>query len=316
MAAQELRIGTRASTLALAQAREVAALIERASPATTVRLIEITTSGDRSQDAGEAAAAAGDKRRWVAEIEDSLLAGRVDLAVHSAKDVPAQLATGLELVGAPPRGDARDVICGAAGVSELAAGARVGTSSLRRAAQLSALRDDIEVVALRGNVDTRLRKLADRSAGVDAIVIALAGLERIGRADAAGGPLDAELVVPAAGQGTLALEARGDDRRTRALAEAISDPATLTALAAERALVARLGADCHTPVGAHARSGADSGVLELSVFVGLPDGSAWVRDRLAGDEHEPAALGERVAERLLTAGARELLTRAAAWSTA
>ena len=303
--AQALRIGTRRSALALAQAHEVAGLIEAATPGAAVELVEITTAGDRS-------APATDKRRWVAEIEDALLAGHVDLAVHSAKDVPGELADGLEIVAAPPRADARDALCGAAALDELASGARVGTSSLRRAAQLRALRQDLEVVELRGNVDTRLRKLAERADGVDAIVIALAGLQRLARTDAAGAVLDAEQVVPAAGQGTLALEARAGDERVRALAAAIGDEDAMTALTAERALVARLGADCHTPVGAHARRNGD-GELAVSAFVGLPDGSAWARDTLAGSADDPAALGAQVAERLLLAGAAELLAQAAQW---
>src|SRR5260370_14599264 len=167
--AQRLRIGTRRRALALAEAREVVGLIEATAPEVAIELVEITTAGDRS-------APPGDKRRWVAGIEEQLLAGHVDLAVHSAKDVPGELADGLEIVAAPRRADARDALCGASSLEELEPGARVGTSSLRRAAQLRALRDDIDVVELRGNVDTRLRKLAERANGIDAIVIALAGL--------------------------------------------------------------------------------------------------------------------------------------------
>ena len=305
-AAQSLALGTRASLLALAQAREVAALIEGANPQTSVRIVEITTTGDR-------VAGAGDKRRWIAEIDDSLLAGEVNLAVHSAKDVPTQLADGLELVAAPARADARDALCGAPSLDALAPGARVGTSSLRRAAQLRGLREDIEIVALRGNVDTRLRKLDEHHDGVDAIVIALAGLQRIGRVERAGAALDAALMVPAAGQGTLALQARADDASTRAIAASIADHGAMLRLQAERALVERLEADCHTPVGAHARIAGDE--LTLSAFVGLPDGSAWVRDELAGDAGDAAALGAQVAERLLQAGARELLERASSWAS-
>jgi hydroxymethylbilane synthase len=306
--AQALRIGTRRSLLALAQAREVASLIESAAPEAAVELVEITTAGDRS-------APPGDKRRWVAEIEDQLLAGRVDLAVHSAKDVPGQLADGLEIVAAPRRADARDALCGAASLEELEPGARVGTSSLRRAAQLRALREDIDVVELRGNVDTRLRKLAERADGMDAIVIAFAGLQRLGRTDAAGAVLDAQQLVPAPGQGTLALEARAGDERVGALVAAIGDADAMAALTAERALVARLGADCHTPVGAYALRDGDGGLV-VSAFVGLPDGSAWARDALAGPADDPAALGARVAERLLLAGAAELLAQAAQWPAA
>ena len=199
-----LRLGTRGSPLALAQARAVAAAIGGA-----VELITITTSGDGG-------APAGDKRRWVDRIEDALLAGEVDLAVHSAKDVPGLLADGLELAGAPRRADARDCLCGAGSLSELASDARVGTSSLRRRSQLLALRPDIAVVELRGNVDTRLRKLA--AGEVDAIVLACAGLERLDRTP--GSPLDE--LVPAVGQGTLAIEARvGDEAVAAALASGV-----------------------------------------------------------------------------------------------
>jgi hydroxymethylbilane synthase len=303
-----LRIGTRGSALALAQARAVAQLIETGLADTTVELVEISTAGDRGPRAGDPS----DKRRWVAEIEEALLRGRIDLAVHSAKDVPGELAEGLSIVAAPPRGDARDALCGAPALEALDAGARVGTSSLRRRAQLRALRDDIEVIELRGNVDTRLRKLEQREDDVDAIVIALAGLQRLGRADAVGAILDAELLVPAPGQGTLALQARADDEQTCAAALAIGDAGAMAALAAERALVARLGAGCHTPVGAYARRNGDQ-ELVVSAFVGLPDGSAWARDTLTGSADEPAAVGVRVAERLLSAGAGELLARAAEW---
>ncbi|MGZ4313206.1 MAG: hydroxymethylbilane synthase, partial [Solirubrobacteraceae bacterium] len=202
-----MRIGTRGSALALVQARWVA---ERLRP--EVEIVEITTLGDRG-------AAALDKSRWVSELERALLEDRIDLAVHSAKDVPTDLPDGLELVAIPERAEARDVICGAASLAALAAGSRVGTSSLRRAAQLRALRDDVEVSELRGNVDTRLRKLAEGQ--VDALILAAAGLERLGRGDEAGGVL--EEFVPAAGQGALALEARSGVMDPERLG-AVSDP--------------------------------------------------------------------------------------------
>jgi hydroxymethylbilane synthase len=285
-----IRIGTRGSALALAQAGWVA---ERLAEPT--ELVRIATSGDRGvSDA--------DKSRWVAGLEQALLAGRVDIAVHSAKDVPAQLADGLEVLAIPPRADPRDVICGAASLAALAPGARVGTSSLRRAAQLWAAREDLEVVAVRGNVDTRLRKLAAGEA--DALVLAAAGLARLGRAGEAGGAL-AEL-VPAAGQGALLVEGRPGALTPPQLA-ALNDPAASACVAAERELVAALGASCETPVGALALPVAGGGELELRAWVGLPDGSAWIADRLRG----PAAgLGAAVAERLLAVGAGELLARA------
>ena len=279
-----MKIGTRGSALALAQARQVAALLGGEH-----ELVEVVTSGDRGE-------AVSDKERWVRELDAALLDGSVDCAVHSAKDVPAQLPEGIVIAAVPPRADPRDALCGAATLAALAPGARVGTSSLRRAAQVRALRDDLAVVELRGNVDTRLRKLEDGD--YDAIVLAAAGLERLGRSDA-GTPLDE--LVPAAGQGCLAVTTRGGDE---SLVAAIGDAAATRALAAERALVRALDADCHTPVGAHAQVLA-SDALRLRAFVGAADGTAWVRDEL--DDSDPERLGDAVAQRLLSAGAREVL---------
>jgi hydroxymethylbilane synthase len=279
-----MRIGTRGSALALAQAAWVAACI---GPET--ELVTVTTSGDRG-------AAVGDKSRWVSELERALLEDEVDLAVHSAKDVPAQLAEGLELIAIPPRADPRDAICGAESLASLASGARVGTSSLRRAAQLRAVRDDIEVVPIRGNVDTRLRKLA--SGEVDALVLAAAGLERLGRRDAIDGYLDE--LVPAAGQGALAVEARPQ------AVDGLDDAEARECVMAERELTRALDASCNTPVGAHARKLAD-GTLELRAWAGLPDGSEWISDSVTG---ETQGLGLKVAARMLAAGAGDLLRRA------
>ncbi len=280
-----IRIGTRGSALALAQASWVADRVEGET-----EIIRITTSGDRD-------AARGDKSRWVSELERALLDYRIDIAVHSAKDVPAELPHELELVAIPIRSDPRDAICGAPSISELRTGARVGTSSLRRQAQLRALRDDLEVVDVRGNVDTRLRKLADGE--YDALVLALAGLERLGRQDEAGGILDE--LVPAAGQGALAIEARRGSSSPQL--EGLTDPPTAACVTAERDLTRRLGASCNTPVGAAARptSGQE---IELRAWVGLPDGSMWISDHLEGS---PEGLGVAVADRMLAAGAAQIL---------
>ncbi len=280
-----MRVATRGSALALAQSRWV---LERL-PGDGHELVPLVTTGDRHRNVD-------DKREWVVELEDALLRGEADLAVHSAKDVPVALAPGLELVAAPPRADPRDVLCGAPALD--ADGVRrVGTSSLRRAAQIRARFPEVDVVELRGNVDTRLRKLAAGDA--DAIVLAAAGLERLGRLDAADAFLD---LVPAAGQGTLAIEARVGDAAVRAAVAAFHDEPAWRALRAERALVAALDADCRTPVGAHFADGV------LRAFVGAADGSAWVTDELAGDD--PDDLGATVARRLLAAGAAEVLGRA------
>jgi hydroxymethylbilane synthase len=286
-----LRIGTRGSALAMAQARWVADRLEG-----EVELVPIKTSGDRGP--------LGDKGRFVKEIEEALLAGEVDLAVHSAKDVPSELPEGLSIVGVPERADPRDALCGAGSLDELGEGAVVGTSSLRRRAQLLALRPDLDVRELRGNVDTRLRRLADGD--YDALVLAFAGLERLGRS-ADGNPLDE--LVPDAGQGCLALEARTNDEAAATAAGDLTDGDALARLTAERALVTALDATCHTPVGALAEVLEDD-KLRLTSFVGMPDGSHWIRDSLQADARDPAALASEAAERLLSAGARELLEAA------
>ncbi len=290
-----MRVGTRGSALALAQAGTVAALL-----GPDVELVTVTTTGDASRGRG----VVNDKERWVKELELALLAGEIDLAIHSAKDVPSTLPDGLELVGAPARGNPFDALVGANSLASLAPGARVGTASLRRAAQLLALREDLEVIVLRGNVDTRLRRLAGGDA--DALVLAAAGLQRLGRGDEVGCVLDD--LVPAPGQGTLVLEARAGDPRATAAAHAITDAATWDALLAERACVARLDASCNTPLGVHACVAGDGSIV-IRTFAGLPDGSSWLRDETPRCA-TPAEAGALAAERLLSAGGAELLARA------
>jgi hydroxymethylbilane synthase len=290
-----IRLGTRRSALALAQARWVAERLED-----EVELVPIRTAGDERRGP---APETSDKARFVKEIEEALMAGEIDLAVHSAKDVPGELPDGLDIVGVPARADARDALCGAGSLAELAEGAVVGTASVRRRSALLALRPDLRIQGLRGNVDTRLRRLAEGA--YDAIVLACAGLHRLGRDDE-GVPL-AEL-VPAPGQGCLALEARAAHEAVAAAAAALTDTDALTALTAERALVATLGASCHTPVGAYAEPLGET--LRLTAFVGLPDGSHWIRDTLEGSPSDPVALGAEVADRLAAAGAGEVLAAA------
>ena len=280
-----MRIATRGSALALAQARQVAGLLGGEH-----ELVEVTTTGDRGGPD------AGDKERWVRELDVALLSGQVDCAVHSAKDVPARIPEGIVIAAVPERADPRDALCGASALAALPSQARVGTSSLRRTSQLRALRSDVEVLELRGNVDTRLRRLADGD--YDAIVLAAAGLDRLGRSSE-GVALDE--LLPAAGQGCLVVTTRAGEET---LVSMLSHDPSRRALQAERAVVRALDADCHTPVGAHAVTTAGS-ALSLRAFVGAPDGSAWVRDELDGDDAE--ALGAAVAARLLGAGAREVL---------
>ncbi len=289
-----MRIGTRRSALALAQAELVAGLL-----GDECEIVPVVTSGDRGT-------AVEDKSRWVGELEQALADGTVDLAVHSAKDVPGELAEGLALLGTPRRAPAEDALCGAGGLDELGAGVRVGTSSIRRAAQLRAARPDLDVVEVRGNVDTRLGKLADGAGGLAAIVLARAGLERLGRAAQIGAVLDGERFVPAPGQGALALEGRVDDDDVRRAVQGITDATAFACLLAERALARELEASCHTPLGAHAAPLGGGRVL-VRAWVGLPDGSAWIADELPGALADAEELGRALAARVRSAGGGELL---------
>jgi hydroxymethylbilane synthase len=295
-----VRLGTRASALALAQARLVADALDGAE------IVPIRTSGDEgSRPRGPAPG--GDKARFVREIERALLAGEVDLGIHSAKDLPASLPDELRIAGVPPREDAADAYVGeASSLAQVREGARIGTSSLRRRAQLLAARPDLEVVDLRGNVDTRLGKLADGE--FDGIVLAAAGLRRLGREDEIAFRFGGEEMTPAAGQGALAIESRRDDDSSASAAAGLSDGTALVEVTAERAAVAELDATCRTPVGINATLSGDR--LRIDAFVGLPDGSEWVRDTVAGEAEDPVAAGREIADRLLAAGAGELLERA------
>ena len=292
-AAQQLRLATRGSRLALAQAERISEALGGAE------VVPVRTAD------GEV----GDKARFVRGVERALLEGEADIGVHSAKDLPGELPEGLELVGVPEREDAADAFVGQAGaLGELADGARIGTSSLRRRSQLLALRPDLDVVELRGNVDTRLRRLAEGE--LDGIVLAAAGLSRLGRSAEISFRFTTEQMTPAPGQGSLALEARGEDDDAAAACAGVTDRTALVELTAERAATTALGASCHTPVGVYASS--DGGELVVWAFAGLADGGEWVRDRVSGDTNQPGALGEALAERMRGAGAGEILERAEA----
>jgi hydroxymethylbilane synthase len=292
-----------------------------------VAIVEITTAGDLARDhpasptrgplrRGASTIDPGDKSRWTGALERALLAGEIDVAVHSAKDVPAELAPGTHIAAVPPRADPRDVLVGAPSVELLPPGARLGTSALRRRAQLLAIRPDLDVVELRGNVDTRLRKLADGE--VDALVLAAAGLVRLGRDDdVLSAPLEGDVFVPAPGQGFLLVQARVGDEEVEGAIEAagdLPDVASQLALETERDVASRLGASCHTAVGVHATL-AYEGVV-IRGFAGLPDGSEWLVDEVRSDEPDVdlAALGATLADRMLAAGAADLLARAEAMS--
>jgi hydroxymethylbilane synthase len=286
-----LRIATRSSALALAQARWVADAIGNAE------VVPVKTDD----------ASVGDKARFVRGVEQAVLDGEADLAVHSAKDLPTERPDGLALVGVPVRENVHDALIGTAGsFAELPEGARVGTASLRRRSQLLAHRDDLDVVELRGNVDTRLAKLA--GGDYDAIVLAAAGLSRLGRDGEIAFEFTLEQLTPAGGQGSLAIEARADDAEAAAAAAEITSREALIELTAERAAVAALEADCDTPVGICARF--EGPELALRGYVGLADGGAWVRDRIAGDPAQPAALGEELVGRMAEAGATAILDQA------
>jgi hydroxymethylbilane synthase len=315
-----MRIGTRGSALALAQARLVAEWLGGAE------IVVVRTRGDIMYEPpnGEREprkhAPRDDKSRWVAELEQALLAEEIDLAVHSAKDIPVELHDDLVLLGSPSRAAAEDALIGARSLEQLPEGACVGTSSVRRAAQLRAARADLEVVSLRGNIDTRLRKLADAvtasgdgsggsDASLHAIVLAKAGLQRLGRERDIGWTLDAARFVPAPGQGALGLQTRAGDTAVSDAVAPILDKDASACLVAERALAHALGASCNTPLGAHAVA-AGCGCLHMHAWVGLPDGSEWIADELLDGFYDPEELGVRMAERLQAVGARELLARA------
>jgi hydroxymethylbilane synthase len=307
-----IRLGTRGSALALAQARWVAERLPG-----EVEIVPITTSGDEHKGtvplSGRGAPELTDKSRFVKEIEEALLGGDIDLAVHSAKDVPAEFPRGLLLRALPGRADARDAICGADSLDDLREGAVVGTASLRRRALLLSVRPDLDVRELRGNVDTRLRRLADGD--FDAILLAQAGLDRLGRGDE-GRPLDPRVFVPAAGQGCLAVQTRDAGDQANSVLSAFPGVTGMTTdltedfLREERTVVRLLGATCNTPIGVHA-TGTMGDTLSVTAFVGLPDGSHWIRDELEMPHpHGVDLVGRHVAERLRAAGADELLAEA------
>jgi hydroxymethylbilane synthase len=289
-----IRIGTRGSALALWQARHVQDRL--AALGHDVELKVITTTGDRLLD--RRLEAVGGKGAFLKEIEEALQAREVDLAVHSLKDVPTAVAPSLEIVAVLERADPRDaVLTRGPRLRELPGGATVGTTSLRRQALLKASRPDLSLLDLRGNVDTRIRRLHEGS--FDAILLAMAGLTRLGRAAEATEALDARTFVPAPGQGAIALECRGDDSAVREAVRGLDHPPTARAVAAERAFLAALGGGCNVPLGAHAF--AVDGGLELVGFVARPEGTGLVKGERRGSE--PVELGRSLAQDLLDRGA-------------
>jgi hydroxymethylbilane synthase len=296
-----LRLGTRGSRLALIQAEEVAAPLR--ARGVEVEIAVIRTSGDRL--AQVALADFGGKALFVEEIEDALLEGRIDLAVHSLKDVPGRLPAGLCLAAFPPRADAADALVTRDGrtLAELPAGAAVGTSSLRRQVLLRARRPDVRGEPIRGNVDTRLRKLEDGQ--YDALVLAMAGLARLGLALPGARRLAVEEFMPAVGQGTIAVEARAEDRDTLAILSAVDHTDSRVQAEAERAFVERLDASCHAPVAGHAQLAG--GALSVTGMVASADGARMLTASVSGPASAARGLGEKLADELLARGARALL---------
>ena len=298
-----LRIGTRASLLAVTQSTWVKTRIEQAHPQVRVELVQITTKGDRILDVP--LAKVGGKGLFVKEIEDALLDGTADLAVHSMKDVPTELPEGLFIGIVPARETPLDAYISNrfATLEALPVGARVGTSSLRRKSQLAAVRPDLAILDLRGNVDTRLRKLDEGQ--YEAIILAGAGLNRLGLQGRITAELDPTLMLPAIGQGALGIELRRDDTQLLADLQFLHDPRTATAVAAERAFLLRLEGGCQVPIGAHAV--VDGETVRLTGLIASVDGRQLLRDSLTAPAAEATALGTHLAEQLLARGGKAIL---------
>jgi hydroxymethylbilane synthase len=300
-----LGIGTRASKLALKQSEWVKAKIEAVHPEVTLELVKIKTKGDKILDSP--LSEIGGKGLFVKEIEEALLKGIVDLAVHSMKDLPAEIPGGLDLAVFPKREDPRDAFVSAKykSIQELPEGATVGTSSLRRSAQLLHLRPDLRVVPMRGNVDTRLRKMD--SGDVQAIILAAAGLKRLGLSERITALLSPEAFLPAVGQGILGVELRRDDQRLRGLLAFLNDEETERVARAERAFLARLGGGCQVPVAGYAK--LENGELHMEGMVAELDGSVILRKKSRGPAERPEQLGWDLAGDLLNQGADKILER-------
>jgi hydroxymethylbilane synthase len=315
-----IRIGSRGSRLALVQAEWVRDRVAERYPDVRVEIEVINTKGDKILDAP--LAKIGDKGLFTKELETALLEGRIDVAVHSAKDMPTAIPDGLELIAFTEREDVRDVFVpnpallggrpgglGSLTLDEVPQGARVGTSSLRRRSQLLALRPDLDVVDIRGNVETRLRKLVEEE--MAGTILAAAGLSRLGRSEVSGFAFKFDEMLPAVGQGALAIEARADHPRLKELQAALDHPATALAVSAERALLGTLEGGCQVPIAAHALwepgGAGGAGTLALAAYVGSLDGTRSVRGARARPADDPPGLGHFLAAELLERGAGEIL---------
>ena len=298
-----LRIATRKSALALWQANHVQDLLKESHPGIEIELVKIVTQGDRILD--RPLAEIGGKGLFLKELEHAMLDGEADLAVHSMKDVPAEMAEGLVLDAVLPRANPYDALVSRGGqmLADLPAGSRIGTSSLRRKSQLLALRPDLEVADLRGNVDTRLRKLDEGQ--YDAIILACAGLQRLGLGERITETLQPPDWLPASTQGIIGLQCRQDDSDTRSLIEPLADSDTMVVASAERAVARVLEATCQVPLAAHAV--LESGTVRLKSIVSTTDGKESIRASGEAPASDAVALGERVAADLLTNGAGRII---------
>jgi hydroxymethylbilane synthase len=303
MTESSLRIATRKSPLALWQANHVREALLARNPGLKVELLTMTTQGDKILDTP--LAKVGGKGLFVKELELGMLEGRADLAVHSMKDVPVEFPDGLGLAAVLPREDPRDVLISNrfSSIDELPDGARVGTSSLRRQCQLRARRSDLQILDLRGNVNTRLKKLDEGA--YDGILLAAAGVRRMGWESRITELLPPEQFLPAIGQGAIGIEIRLDDERVAGLVAQLNDPQTATRIAAERALNERLQGGCQVPIAGY--SEISHGVIVLRALVGRPDGSELVQGVISGKPEDAEELGQVLADDLLSRGAREIL---------
>lgn len=297
-----IALGTRGSELALYQAHHVAWSIQSKFVDLSVKIKTITTSGDKILDSP--LAQIGETRLFVKEIENELLSGDIDIAVHSCKDMPTMLPTGLVLAAYGLREDPRDAFIGKArSLDEIPAGAKIGTSSLRRRSQLLALRPDLEIVDIRGNFSTRIEKIKEMD--LSGTILAAAGVKRLERESEVGFYFSLEQMIPAVGQGVIVIEAREDDRVIRELAEHENHPESASAALAERALMRQLQGGCQVPIGGHATVRGET--LTLHAFLGSVDGKRFIRDSIEGQRKEAIQLGEKLANRMYAAGGDDIL---------
>lgn len=297
-----IALGTRGSELAMYQANHVAWSLQKRNVDLSVKIKKITTSGDKILDSP--LAKIGDKGLFVKEIENELLTGEIDIAVHSCKDMPTELPDGLIIAAYGEREDPRDAFIGKAGsLDAIPRGGKVGTSSLRRRSQLKSLRPDLEIVDIRGNVDTRIRKIAEL--GLDGTILAAAGVKRLERESEVSFYFSPDEMIPAVGQGVIAIEARGDDRVVLGLLDSENHSESAAAVMAERSLMKQLEGGCQVPIGAHAVVGGD--VLTLHAYLGSLDGARFIRDSIQGSWKEAVELGEKLAIRMYEAGGDEIL---------